>query len=216
MKRKSVHLIVASLMALATQAVVADDAGQQLGTDVWKASGGENWSKVKQMHFTFVVEGDGNTLASVEHDWNVAAGTDHIKYKDKEVTVNLASPPQQGPGKVGYGRWVNDAYWLLAPLKLRDPGVNLQAEGKKDVDGATFDTLRVSFDKVGLTPTDQYVLYIDPQSKLVRAWDYIPSGGETVHGTWDKYQNFGGLMLATEHNFGGKTIRFTGVEVATK
>jgi hypothetical protein len=34
-----------------------------------------------------------------------------------------------------------------------------------------------------------------------------------MHGTWEKYERFGGLKLATEHNFGGKMIRFANVAV---
>ena len=66
------------------------------------------------------------------------------------------------------------------------------------------ETLRLSFEGVGLTPGDQYLLYIDPETKLVRAWDYIPKADTVMHGSWEKYETFGGLKLATEHNFAGK------------
>ncbi len=117
--------------------------------------------------------------------------------------------------KSAYARWVNDSYWLLAPLKLLDPGVMLGYEGTKEMDGAPCEALRVSFEKVGLTPGDQYVLYIDPQTKLVRSWDYIPKADTVMHSTWEKYQSVGGLNLATEHNFEGKMIRFADVKVVT-
>jgi len=34
--------------------------------------------------------------------------------------------------------------------------------------------------------------------------------------TWEKFQSFGGLNLATEHNFGDKTIKLTDIKVVTK
>jgi hypothetical protein len=71
----------------------------------------------------------------------------------------------------------------------------------------------LSFEKVGLTPTDRYVFYIDPQTKLPRAWEYIPQTGEGLQATWEKFQNFGGLNLATEHNFKGKTIKLVDIKV---
>lgn len=191
----------------------SQDKAKQLAKDVWKASGGENWGKVKEMRFTFVVEQDGKQLTSAEHDWNVAAGTDRVKWKGKDVTVNLAAPAQDEDGKAAYGRWVNDSYWLLAPLKILDPGVKVSYEGMKDADGASWETLRVSFEKVGLTPEDNYLLYIDPETKLVQAWDYMPKGDTVMHGTWDKYEDFNGLKLATEHVFAGKLIRFADVKV---
>ncbi len=198
------------------QDAAVDANAQQLAHDLWKASGGENWAKVKGLRFTFIVEQDGQQLASAEHSWDIAAGTDQVKWKGKDVTVTLAAPGQDEDGKAAYARWVNDSYWLLAPLKVLDPGVSLAYEGPKESGGAPCETLRLTFAQVGLTPGDQYLLYIDPQTKLVRAWDYIPDPETTMHGTWENYQTFGGLQLATEHNFGGKIIRFADVAVETE
>ena len=192
-----------------------DEKAQQLAKEVWRASGGEHWPTVSEIRFTFIVEQDGKQLASAEHHWNVAAGTDHVKWKGKEVTVNLKSPAQDEESKAAYGRWINDSYWLLAPLKVLDPGVKLTHEGMKESEGVQCETLRLGFEQVGLTPGDQYLLYIDPETKLVRAWDYIPKPESVSHGTWEKYETFGPLKLATEHNFGGKMIRFADVEVKT-
>ena len=189
-----------------------------LATELWKASGGENWDKVKQIDFTFAVEQDGKRIFTAQHAWNVAAGTDTVKWTDKQgkdhnVTVNLAAAPADGEAKEAYARWVNDSYWLLAPLKIRDRGVKVEATGAKDLNGASLETIQLSFDNVGLTPTDRYVFYIDPETKLPRAWDYVPQTGEGLQATWEKYQDFAGLKLATEHNFKGKTIRLLDVKV---
>ena len=214
MKLPASRLVAVFLLCAAAPpfAHAADDA-QELAKAVWKASGGEHWSKVKELRFTFIVEGDGKELARAEHHWDVAAGTDRVKWKGKDVTVNLAAPAQDEDSKAAYARWVNDSYWLLAPLKVLDPGVKLTAEGTKQVGEAHFELLRLSFQGVGLTPGDQYLLYIHPQEKLVRAWDYIPSPDKVVHGSWDKYQQFGPLQLSTEHEFGGRIIRFADVSV---
>ncbi|MFN2508971.1 MAG: hypothetical protein ABR589_09385 [Chthoniobacterales bacterium] len=211
-------LVPLVLLVVAGSVLAAEDpdtTAQKLAQEVWKASGGEHWSKVKELRFTFIVEQDGKQIAAAEHHWDLGAGTDHVKWKGKEVTVNLASPAPDEDGKGAYARWVNDSYWLLAPIKLLDPGVKLTYEGSKETEGVQCETLRISFDQVGLTPSDQYVLYIDPQTKLLRAWDYIPKPDTLMHGTWEKYKDFGGLKLATEHNFGGKMIRFDNVQVKT-
>jgi len=213
---KSLTVLFATIFVCCATSARAEDltgTAQQIGTDLWKASGGENWSKVKELRFTFNVEVDGKVVSTAQHHWNVAAGTDHVKWKDKDFTVDLKSPPQEGDGKAAYQRWVNDSYWLLAPLKIRDPGVKSQSGGTKEVGGRSCETLQLSFEQVGLTPTDQYLLYIDPQTKLMCAWDYIPSSGQGMQATWEKYQTFGGLNLATEHHFENKAIKFSGVEV---
>ena len=213
--------IVISLLAITPAMRAADEpVGQepQLATDLWKASGGENWAKVKEVRFTFTVESEGKPLFSAQHIWNVATNTDEVKWKDKQgqehqVTANLTTPAADGDAKTAYARWVNDAYWFLAPLKLRDKGVKVEAGGPKEISGVTYETLRLSFDQVGMTPTDRYVLYLDPKTKLVHAWDYIPQTGDGMQATWEKYQTFGGLNLATEHNFNGKTIRLMDIKV---
>ncbi|CAN5361865.1 hypothetical protein BH20VER3_BH20VER3_09790 [soil metagenome] len=183
---------------------------------VWKASGGENWPDVKAIDFTFTVEKGGKTIASAEHHWEVAAQTDHVKWKGKDVTVNLAEPADDEEAKAAYARWVNDSYWLLAPLKLKDRGVKVTDEGKKTMDGAEREVLRLSFHKVGLTPNDNYRLYIDPETKLVTAWDYMPEPGKSIHATWTDYRKSGGLTLATDHEMeGGVRIRIEGLKVTT-
>jgi hypothetical protein len=216
---------VISLFVLLAVEAPAEEASPNLppiATDLWKASGGDNWSKVKEIDFNFVVEQEGKQLFSAAHQWKVAAGTDSVKWKDKqgkdhEVTANLAKPATEGEEeKTAYGRWVNDSYWLLAPLKIRDPGVKVEAGGPKDLNGTSLETINLSFSNVGLTPTDRYVIYIDPQTKLPKAWDYIPQSGNGLQATWEKFQNFGGLNLATEHNFNGKTIRLTDIKVTTQ
>lgn len=217
--------VIVSLFAMAASIACAAeesaDKGPQLATDLWKASGGESWAKVKEVHFTFVVEQEGKPLFSARHVWKVAAGTDEVKWTDKQgkdhqVTAHLAAPPSDEEGKTAYARWVNDSYWLLAPLKIRDRGVKVEAGGPKDLKGVTCETVRLKFDTVGLTPDDQYVFYLDPQTKLPRAWDYIPKSGEGMQATWEKYQTFGGLNLATEHNFNGKTIKLADIKVVTR
>ncbi|HSP45302.1 MAG TPA: hypothetical protein VLO30_04865 [Chthoniobacterales bacterium] len=220
---KTLIASVVLLFVLVANGARGEDAAANLppiATDLWKASGGDNWSKVQEIDFNFVVEQEGKALFSASHRWNLAAGTDAVKWKDKQgaehdVTANLTKPATEGPEKDAYARWVNDSYWLLAPLKIRDHGVKVEAGGPKDMKGTNMETINLSFSDVGLTPTDRYVLYIDPQTKLPMAWDYIPQSGNGMQATWEKYQNFGGLNLATEHNFNGKTIRLTDIKVTS-
>ncbi len=212
------RFLVLTFLLFAVTAARAQDAdakAKQLAHDLWKASGGEQWNTVQKIHFIFIVEDNGNELAHVEHDWDLVAQTDRVQWRGKDETVSVAKMPaeHQDDEKAAYGRWTNDGYWLLAPLKVLDPGVNLKYEGSKEVDGTKCEALRVSFEKVGMTPGDEYVFYIDSSTKLLSSWDYIPKPGTVTHGSWEGYQNFGPLKLSTMHKFGGKTIRFDGVEV---
>lgn len=218
MKKLVVVLIVAFSAARLALVVAAKNSGSagQLADAVWKASGGENWPRVKAIDFTFTVERGGKTLASAKHHWDVGAQTDRVREQGKDVTVNLVEPGTNEEAKAAYARWVNDSYWLLAPLKLKDRGVQVADEGRKTIDGAARETLRLSFVQVGLTPNDQYRLYIDPATKLLASWDYMPEPGKSVHATWENYQKSGGLTLATDHKMEKTRIRILGLKVTTE
>jgi len=212
--RMSIVMSLVCLMMLAAAPPTGDDAAMKLAKDVVKASGGDNWGKVKRIQFTFnVIDKDGKPVVANKHDWDVRAGTDTITSKDKTVTVKLADKNDEGDAKTAYKQWVNDTYWLLMPLKLLDGGVKLAHGGTQDVDGQKYEVLNMSFEGVGLTPGDKYTLYIDPQEKLVRRWDYMPSAEKKISGTWDGYEQFGPLKLATKHQFGERQINMTDVNV---
>ena len=220
MMNKFFAFIFIAIWALAPLPLRGEDqpaGAAQLAQAVWQASGGEHWPQVQTIDFTFAVEKGGQTVASAEHHWDVAAQTDHVKWKDKDVTVNLVAPASDENAKAAYARWVNDSYWLLAPLKLKDQGVNVADEGKKKMDGTECAVLRLSFGKVGLTPNDQYRLYLDPKTKLISSWDYMEKPGESsMHATWTDYQKSGGLTLATDHQMdGGVRIRILNLKVTT-
>jgi hypothetical protein len=220
MKRAAVFAVVAVTMLLSLSLRAAapaggDHAAMKLAREVVHASGGDNWSKVKRVQFTFnVLDKDGKVAAANKHDWDVRAGTDTITTKDnKTVTVKLADKNDEGDAKTAYRQWVNDTYWLLMPLKLLDGGVKLAHGGTQEVDGKKYEVLNMSFDSVGLTPGDRYTLYIDPAEKLVRRWDYMPNAEKKTSGTWDGYEQFGPLKLSTKHQFGERQINMTDVKV---
>ena len=196
----------------------SDPAAVALAEAVVRASGGERWPAVKTLRFTFQVEDlaqPGPPLVSARHEWDVAANRDTVTWAGKTVQVDLGAPNAEGDAKAAFARWTNDAYWLLAPLKLRDPGVHLAAGGRQTVDGREYDGLLVSFDHgLGLTSDDRYTYYLDPQTHLPARWDYQPAPDKKLSADWVGYQQVGGLTLATEHpSFAGKRIRFLDVEV---
>lgn len=208
---------IALLMTLQpTTAPAASAQADALAAEVMKASGAEAWPRVTRIRFTFNVDRDGKRAASVKHDWDVRAGTDTVTWNGKTVSVNLRESNHAGDAKDAYARWVNDSYWLLAPLKVMDGGVRRTTGPAETIDGKSYERLHLSFDNVGLTPSDRYNLWVDPQTKLVRYWDYIPAKGEPRRFTWENYQDFNGLKLSTKHALGNSTISFAEVDVITE
>ena len=121
---------------------------------------------------------------------------------------------------VGRGFQVN-AVQILAPDELAPKTfgdlrlVDSESGGTQEVEGQKYDVLKMSLESVGLTPGDRYNLYIDPQTHMVMRWDYMPSTEKKTSGTWEDYQKFGPLTLATKHHFGDRQINLTDVSVKT-
>jgi hypothetical protein len=187
-------------------------SADELAAAVMKASGADNWSKVTRVKFTFVA-GKG----SRSHDWDVKNHTDTVTVNGKTMTAKLNAPNSDEDAKKAFGAWTNDSYWLMAPMKVMDRGVKRSVQADETIDGKTYHVLHLSFEKVGMTPSDQYNLFVDPETNLVRHWDYIPAKGEPRRFTWDEYKDFNGIKLATEHKINGSpAITFTGIEVMTE
>ena len=116
-----------------------------------------------------------------------------------------------------YGRFINDTYWLLMPLKMKDPGVNLNDDGEKSLEGKTFDVVKLTFEGVGLTPGDTYRVFVDRTTRLVDRWEYNSQGQDAKERTvwiWKDWTNVGPLRLSlTKTRLDGKSsISFRKVE----
>jgi hypothetical protein len=152
--------------------------------------------------FTFVV---GDTRR--EHRWDVRGDKAEVRWTFGDKRCDYVVPiPYAGDDanmKAAWQMFVNDQYWLLAPSKLGDPGVHVEQEG---------DALRVSFDKVGVTPGDRYVFRVDPATGEVRHWDYTLEGGKKGSWDWAPSTPVGGLRLSLERTKAdGTVLRFEGV-----
>ncbi len=211
MKFTSLILLMAGAMASLAR---ADDAkAAKLAEEVVAASGGANWPRVHEIHFTFNVAVGSEMKLSAKHDWNVQTGMDTVTWGGKTATANVYDPNQTGDKKEACARWVNDSYWLLMPLKLKDKGVNIKDEGVKKLNGKPYEVVQLSFGKVGMTSGDRYNLYLNPETHLVDAFDYMPNFIIKVNATWTGYKKVGGLTLSTEHMMAGRRIWISDLKV---
>lgn len=206
------------VLGLVTYSLHAGENPNQgsLATQVMKAAGIENWPEVSRVKFTFNVAVDGKRKVTAAHDWEVRSGKDTVKWDGKVATTDVWYPEKnEGEAAEAYKRWVNDSYWLLAPLKLGDKGAIVKDAGVKEIEGESLPALELRFGNVGLTSNDRYVLYIDPSTKLVKFWDYMPDEKIKKTATWEGYVQSGGLNLSTRHRMGNAVITITDLEVIT-
>lgn len=219
----SIHVALMALVLspfLATSSPAADispDAAP-LVDRVMKASGLESRPNVTAIRFTFEVWDEGKKVRSVSHDWDLAKGLDHVVWDDKDIILDTRKKPDSTADpdvQQAYKHWINDTYWLLAPLKLKDPGVKISSSGKKMYQNSEYDTLLLSFESVGLTPQDQYVFYIIKETGLPIAWELIREGKTVLSASWEEYQKSGGLVLSTRHDMGTRQVLITNLSVVS-
>lgn len=198
------------------RAIAADlkePAAVTLATETQKAIGGmDGWKSVKAIRFDFRVEKDGSEPRAWKHIWDRAHSRDHIEgMKDGKpmiAWINLTNKTgaawYEGKKVEGdalkqamdwaYDRWVNDTYWLIMPFKWMDGGVNL----KKEADKGGFNVLHVSFNQVGLTPGDQYWVFLNPKTHMMEKWEFLLQG-EKDKGVfeWKDWSDFGPVKLSS-------------------
>lgn len=210
-------LLLATLLAFQPTTPATRPTTQAI--DGWKdkvlqTAGNDVWPSVTRLAFTFNVQRNGETT-SIRHDWDLTTGVDTVTLNGESTAVNVwdhdpatASEAEQA----AFRRWTNDAYWLLMPLKLDDPGVHFSRPQMTE-DGLV---VTMSFgDGVGLTSGDQYDLRVDLKRGVIDRWTYRPNPDTAVTWNWEGYQDFNGLYLATQRvpQDGGSRISFTDIEV---
>lgn len=219
-----------------------DIEGRRLAEEVFAASGGSAWNDPSwDISFDFVIRNSGTEAARYSHIWYRALDGYIVFGKNREgrnwrvrfsslarregyATVDgaeVADTVRRRLVDAAYGRYINDTYWLMMPLKLLDSGVYHRRENDTTIEGRSYQVLALTFAEVGLTPRDRYWLMIDPVTKLVHRWKYTLQSGREGEFVWDEYTQFGPLKLplrrrtldsAMEIRFENVRIDFPGAE----
>ena len=179
-----------------------------------------------ELRFTFVVESQGEERVRRTHVWRPGEGTLRVKVGEEEVVLRgtrgrdldrAARDPEahaelweeSSPGTDpalaarSWGAFINDSFWLYAPVRLRAPGTSLSyADG----------WLRVVYGDVGVTPGDRYEYRVAEDGR-VEEWRYRLSAGREGRWTWTDYREVGPLTLSLrrESTDGNTVIRFDDV-----
>ena len=218
----------------------ATQTKQQVFDKIWKAVGGKSkLDKSRYFQFDFAVERDGKASIPRRHIWDRYTGDYRLETVDDtgKKTVALFNVNSKAGNvyvdgvlqrdttadnliKKAYAAFINDTYWLMAPLKLQDDGVNTQLQANETVDGKTCNVLHINFDKVGLTPGDQYWLYVNGKTGEIIRWKFLlqTQTKESVF-NWSPYQDLGnGLKLSTKKKKidGQTTIYFPVAKILKK
>jgi hypothetical protein len=241
--KTSLALFTLSVLSVGARPASAepDARAVTVGKAMWAALGGDaGWNQARYLRFDFVVDVGGTRKAARSHYWDRWKGRYRVEGADKEhhwaayFDVNSRAGKAFVDGKPvsdeaqakkilddAYGAYINDTYWLLAPYKVFDPGVNLSWAGEeKGPHGETCDVLKLSFENVGLTPKDVYWFYVDRATHLMPQWKYVLGGKKeppTV-ALWTEWKPTGGIQLSTVKTMTNKpvAIRFENLAVSAQ
>jgi hypothetical protein len=221
-------LLAAALLAAASISA-ADDKANAIADEMMTALGGrENWDRARFLRFTFVRQGRRLNLT-----WDRETSRYRLEALNDAgvpyvVVMNVAT--RQGRAVLD-GRplearelseyltlamriWAGETYWLLCPYKLRDPGAILTYDGEEDVGGVVMDRLHLRFDNVGLTPGDEFWLYVNRKTRLLDRWRFKLQSGAEGDFRWTGWERFGGILLATTRvGLNGERIEFEDIVV---
>lgn len=215
------------------------DSAEVLAERLVESLGGEEaWKETRFLRFRWIVERDGETVASRDHAWDRYSGRYRLSFEDRERgsvfalfdVHTLASDTLAAVGDVwvggrrlegaardsalerAYAIFINDSYWLLMPLKWRDPGVHLAYEGWTELpDGERYPTVHLTFDEgLGVT-NDEYWGFVDPETGRMVAWRFHLEGREEKGPViwWRDWRDVGPVTLAADRVWetGGTRIR---------
>ncbi|CAN5918416.1 hypothetical protein BH24BAC1_BH24BAC1_07230 [soil metagenome] len=100
-----------------------------------------------------------------------------------------------------YAAWANNSYWLLMPWKLADPGLTVRYLGEGQTEaGEPADLLELTFEKVGVTPQNKYIVAVSKEKGLVTQWSFFRNASDPTPSftrPWHHYQSYGPVKLST-------------------
>lgn len=104
----------------------------------------------------------------------------------------------------------NDSYWLVAPFKFFDPGVERRLVQLEDGSKA----LLITHTTGGVTPGDSYLWIIDQNGRPTsfKLWvSIIPIKG--IRATWDQWGTVSCVQFSTHHKLGPLSISIDNLRV---
>ena len=133
------------------------------------------------------------------HDGSGRAWRDGIEITDEAELAEMLDG--------GEAAWINDSYWLVMPYKLKDSGVTLKHVGAGTmVDGRAAQVLQLTFEGVGRTPENKYLVYVADDSGLVEQWDFFAADADArFQFPWHDWQRHGEILLSANRGENGHT-----------
>ncbi len=189
----------------------SDTKAIAIADEVMTAQGGrQNWENTRYLKWNF--------FGNRNHVWDKWTGDIRVDFLKEDLKILMNIHRMEGkamkndtlivqgddryPALMQKGKsvWINDAYWLIMPFKLKDSGVTLKYIGEDQTqEGAQADVLALTFKEVGNTPNNKYLVYVDRSSRLVTQWDFYTNATDSLprfQTPWAVYKSYGNIKLS--------------------
>ena len=199
----------------------SDERAIEIADEVMESLGGRQaWDRTRFLTWNF--------FGNRRHFWDKHSGDVRVEGADREsgvpylVLMNLQSKEGrawrdgvEASGEdlaalleLGESAWINDAYWMFMPYKLKDSGVTLRYVGEGQMtDGRPAEVLQLTFSGVGRTPQNKYRVYV-AESGLVEQWDYYENATDEeprFQVPWADWEPHGEILLSGNRGRGAHT-----------
>ena len=177
----------------------------------------ENWDKVEQLTFDFVVE-RGDAKRTRTWRWDIPTGMVMLTENGDTTLFNTNKVDTANEQElIADQKFINDKYWVLFPYQLAwDSTATLKHLGEIP---SRMDTTRThaAFEiqypaDGGYTPGDKYVVLYEPSGKLTE-WHYYPAGADSpaMVTSWEK-ENGKVLKITPFHRvLNSETLIYTSI-----
>jgi hypothetical protein len=189
----------------------SDTAAIIIAEQVMNAQGGyDNWQHTHYIQWTFFGKRtllwdkfSGNVRIELSDDLkntvivNIHTSEGKAEKDGVEVTDETALKELLHKAK---SIWINDAYWLTMPYKLKDSGLTLKYVGQETINDSEVDVLQLTFNDVGDTPDNKYLVYVDKTSHLVIQWAFFTNFEDEnprFVTPWADYKQYGNILLSS-------------------
>ncbi len=182
------------------------------------ANGFENWKNVNELQFTFNVDRD---TSHFQRTWIWKPKTNDVTAISLTDTIIYNRKQMDSVAQKTDGGFINDKYWLLAPINIMWDEPNLTQEVTENAEAPISKTpmqkLTVVYGNAGgYTPGDAYDFYFG-DDYIVKEWVFRRGNQAepSMATTWEDYKNESGLNIAMVHNNaeGNFKLYFTDVVV---
>lgn len=179
-------------------------AADALAQEMLSALNKPAWDELRYVQWTFF-------RGKHHYQWDKQQNHAIIKWDDIEVVMALnevqgsvrkggqalSGEEKQEHINTAWNYWCNDSFWLIAPYKVFDPGVERSVINEDRKKG-----LLVQYQSGGVTPGDAYLWWLDETNKPTswQMWTSIlPMQG--IENSWEGWKTLpGGAMVSTVHD----------------